>query len=100
LPAIRSCVATELGKSPDEVRGMAISDALELMDHWAKYPTPSMMMRAYFGIKPPAIDEEEVRRAVEAPEVVAGLGQPQPPTDAMRSMIAWAEEQQKRLKVH
>jgi hypothetical protein len=76
---------------------MALPAAFELMNYWARYPTPSMMMRSYFGIKPPAVDEEEVRKAVTEPEVVTALGPMMPLSDQARELIEWAERQKGKL---
>lgn len=68
------------------------------MNYWSKYPTVAMITRERFGVQPPAIDEDDVRRALASPEVVAGLGRQLPLTDVAREAIAWAESMKEKMR--
>lgn len=84
--------------SDTEVGALELPKAFDLMHYWAKYPTVNMVIRAYFKIEPPVIDEDDFKKALAAPDILAGLGQAQPMPDSALEAIQWAEKMQTKLR--
>ena len=94
---MRGCIITETGWTYGEVNTLELPRAFELMSHWAKYPTPAMLLRAYFDVKPPVVDEKAFNEALAEPVIAEALGAPRQLSPEMRDLVNWAEECRKKV---
>jgi hypothetical protein len=93
---MRGCIITETGWSWEQVNALDISRGFELMNYWAKYPTPSMILRAYFKVQPSTVEcavrQETFEEDFSAVQLMAGSALPTMRIPKQyRDAITWAE---------